>query len=153
MSDILQELDKVLEQRRKEDPENSYVASLYAAGLGKMIKKVGEECFEMSLAAKIAGDDDSEKSQKALVKEVADILTQTTKGASDRESQRMPTQAAETADNAKAREALVQETADLWFHCMVMLSYLGCDSSQVLEVLQQRFGTSGLAEKASRDKK
>ena len=113
MSDILQELDKVLEQRRKEDPKNSYVASLYAAGLDKMIKKVGEECFEMSLAAKIAGDDDSEKSQ----------------------------------------EALVQETADLWFHCMVMLSYLGCDSSQVLEVLQQRFGTSGLAEKASRDKR
>ena len=150
MSDILQELDKVLEQRRKEEPENSYVASLYAAGLGKMIEKVGEECFEMSLAAKIAGDDGSEKSQKALVEKVADILTQTTKGASDRESQRMPTQA---ADNAKAREALVQETADLWFHCMVMLSYLSCDSSQVLEVLQQRFGTSGLAEKASRDKR
>ena len=150
MSDILQELDKVLEQRRKEDPENSYVASLYAAGLDKMIKKVGEECFEMSLAAKIAGDDGSEKSQKALVEKVADILTQTTKGASDRESQRTPTQA---ADEVKARKALVQETADLWFHCMVMLSYLGCDSSQVLEVLQQRFGTSGLAEKASRDKK
>ena len=139
MSDILQELDKVLEQRRKEDSANSYVASLCKTGLDNVLKKIGEECSEMVAIAKIA--------------EIAQAI----KDEGDEESQqkltRLLMKIGGAVGDAKAREALVQETADLWFHCMVMLSYLGCDSSQVLEVLQQRFGTSGLAEKASRDKK
>ncbi|MBN7797914.1 phosphoribosyl-ATP diphosphatase [Parahaliea mediterranea] len=48
------------------------------------------------------------------------------------------------------RDALVGEVADLWFHCMVMLSHLDLDSDAVLECLRQRFGLSGLAEKAAR---
>ncbi|MEE4192235.1 MAG: phosphoribosyl-ATP diphosphatase [Halieaceae bacterium] len=47
-------------------------------------------------------------------------------------------------------EHLVQETADLWFHSLVMLSHLGCDSQAVLDELSRRFGLSGLAEKAAR---
>ncbi|QJQ95060.1 MULTISPECIES: phosphoribosyl-ATP diphosphatase [Halomonadaceae] len=48
------------------------------------------------------------------------------------------------------RQALVAETADLWFHSMVMLSHLGIDHQAVLDELSRRFGTSGLDEKASR---
>ncbi len=48
-------------------------------------------------------------------------------------------------------EELVKETADLWFHSMVLLQHLGTDPEAVLTELERRFGTSGLAEKASRD--
>ena len=47
---------------------------------------------------------------------------------------------------------LVYETADLWFHTLVMLSARGLGTDDVLGELERRFGLSGLAEKASRDK-
>jgi phosphoribosyl-ATP pyrophosphohydrolase len=50
-------------------------------------------------------------------------------------------------------QAVISETADLWFHSMVMLSHLGLSHEQVLEELGKRFNTSGLAEKASRPAK
>lgn len=46
---------------------------------------------------------------------------------------------------------VVKETADLWFHSLVMLSHLGLDQQDVLNELEQRFGTSGLVEKANRN--
>ncbi|PLW84248.1 phosphoribosyl-ATP diphosphatase [Kineobactrum sediminis] len=46
--------------------------------------------------------------------------------------------------------ALVGEVADLWFHTLVMLSHLDTGSAAVLECLQDRFGLSGLEEKAAR---
>ena len=52
--------------------------------------------------------------------------------------------------SAEARDALIAETADLWFHTMVMLSHLGLSQTQVLEELRKRFNISGLDEKASR---
>lgn len=48
------------------------------------------------------------------------------------------------------REELLKETADLWFHCLVMLSHLDCNAQQVLNVLRDRLGVSGHEEKASR---
>ena len=45
---------------------------------------------------------------------------------------------------------LISETADLWFHSMVMLSHLGTDAGAVLAELERRFDISGLDEKASR---
>ena len=48
------------------------------------------------------------------------------------------------------RNQVVQETADLWFHTMVMLSELGLSSQDVLDELGKRFGVGGLEEKASR---
>ena len=47
---------------------------------------------------------------------------------------------------------LVYETADLWFHTLVMLSARGLGPGDVLAELERRFGLSGLAEKAARDK-
>ncbi|MDR5867220.1 phosphoribosyl-ATP diphosphatase [Halomonas koreensis] len=51
-----------------------------------------------------------------------------------------------------ARQALIAETADLWFHSLVMLSHLGLDHAQVLDELSRRFGLSGHDEKAARQR-
>ena len=48
------------------------------------------------------------------------------------------------------RERIVSETADLWFHCMVMLSHYGLRPENVLEELSRREGTSGIEEQALR---
>ncbi|MGC8121802.1 phosphoribosyl-ATP diphosphatase [Marinobacter sp. VGCF2001] len=107
MSDVLERLAQVLEERKQAAPDTSYVASLHAKGLNKILEKVGEECTETLLAAK-----DAEQSGET--------------------------------------RALVSETADLWFHSMVMLSRLGLGPQDVLEELAGRFDLSGLEEKASR---
>jgi phosphoribosyl-ATP pyrophosphohydrolase len=46
--------------------------------------------------------------------------------------------------------ALIAETADLWFHTLVMLSHLEQTPESVLKELARRFNVSGLDEKASR---
>jgi phosphoribosyl-ATP pyrophosphohydrolase len=50
-------------------------------------------------------------------------------------------------------EALVRETADLWFHTLVMLSARGLHPRQVLAELERRSGVSGLEEKAARPRR
>jgi phosphoribosyl-ATP pyrophosphohydrolase len=50
------------------------------------------------------------------------------------------------------RSAIVHETADLWFHCMVMLAWRGIPLAEVLAELERREGRSGIDEKASRPK-
>lgn len=107
MSDVLEALAQILEERKTADANNSYVASLYAKGLNKILEKVGEECTETILAAKDA----------------------------------------EISGN---NQDLIHETADLWFHTLVMLSKLGESPQSVLDELQQRFNLSGLVEKANR---
>lgn len=106
-SDILKALDVILDQRRNASPETSYVASLHAKGINRILEKIGEECTETIIAAKDA------------------------------------------ARTGECKE-LVRETADLWFHTLVMLSHLGENADAVLVELARRFNTSGLAEKASR---
>jgi len=49
------------------------------------------------------------------------------------------------------KEHLVYETADLWFHTLVMLAQQGLGPELVLQELARRFGLSGLDEKAARD--
>jgi phosphoribosyl-ATP pyrophosphohydrolase len=61
--------------------------------------------------------------------------------------------AAKDADSSRDNSELIAETADLWFHCMVMLSHLGTDADEVIEILRQRFDISGLAEKSKRQQK
>lgn len=103
MSDVLNRLAELLEERKGADPESSYVANLYAKGMDAILKKIGEEATETIIAAK---DGDQQK--------------------------------------------IVYETADLWFHCMVMLAKAGLNPQDVLEELARREGLSGLAEKESR---
>lgn len=50
------------------------------------------------------------------------------------------------------KQEVIYETADLWFHSLVMLSALDIEPQQVLDELERRFGLSGHAEKAARSK-
>ena len=61
-------------------------------------------------------------------------------------------EAAETIIAAKdgSKEDLIYETADLWFHTMVMLAQVGLSAQDILNELARREGLSGIAEKASR---
>lgn len=108
-TDVLAELATILEQRKSATPDSSYVASLHAKGLNKILEKVGEESVETIIAAK-------------------DVAL--------------------SGDKAE----LVYETADLWFHTLVMLSHLDIGPDAILDELARRFDLSGLEEKANRTK-
>ncbi len=62
-------------------------------------------------------------------------------------------ESAETIIAAKSGDPkqIIHETADLWFHCLVMLAQQNLEARQVLEELERRFGLSGLDEKAARE--
>ena len=105
MSDVLEKLATVIESRKTQSADSSYVASLFDKGMDSILKKVGEEAAETIVAAK--NDDDAQ---------------------------------------------LVHETADLWFHTLVMLAARGLGPEEVLAELERRFGVSGHDEKAGRDK-
>jgi len=61
-------------------------------------------------------------------------------------------EATEVVIAAKSGEktAIIHETADLWFHTLVMLAQQGLSPDDILSELGRRFGMSGLEEKASR---
>ena len=61
-------------------------------------------------------------------------------------------EATETVMAAKdgVKEKIIYETADLWFHTMVLLAQQGLKPDDVLNELDRRFGLSGIDEKASR---
>ncbi|MGB1333688.1 MAG: phosphoribosyl-ATP diphosphatase [Porticoccaceae bacterium] len=58
--------------------------------------------------------------------------------------------AARDAEQSGDSSKVVYETADLWFHSLVMLSHLDIDVDDILNELERRFGLSGLEEKANR---
>ena len=60
--------------------------------------------------------------------------------------------AAKDAEQSGNTDDLVYETADLWFHSLVMLSHLNIGPDAILAELERRFDLSGLEEKASRSK-
>ena len=64
----------------------------------------------------------------------------------------MGEEATETVIAAKSadRAAIVHETADLWFHCLVMLSHFDLSPADVVAELERREGLSGIEEKALR---
>lgn len=48
------------------------------------------------------------------------------------------------------KQALIAETADLWFHTLVALNYYGVEPADIFTELAKRQGISGLVEKANR---
>jgi phosphoribosyl-ATP pyrophosphohydrolase/phosphoribosyl-AMP cyclohydrolase len=66
-TDLLRELEDVIDLRRSEKPEGSYVASLFEKGINKIAQKVGEEAVELVIEAK---DDNLGKFKS----EAADLL-------------------------------------------------------------------------------
>jgi phosphoribosyl-ATP pyrophosphohydrolase len=63
-------------------------------------------------------------------------------------------EATETVLAAKGEDdrQVIHETADLWFHTLVMLAARGLGPDAVLSELERRFGLSGHAEKAARNR-
>lgn len=59
-------LMEMLEGRKKEKPEGSYTTYLFEKGLDKILKKVGEECTEVIIAAKAEDRDET-------IYEIADL--------------------------------------------------------------------------------
>ena len=75
MNDVLQHLTETIQQRIEAgDDTNSYVAKLHAAGLDKILEKLGEESTETIIAAKNAEQTGSEDE---VVGETADLLFHT----------------------------------------------------------------------------
>ena len=74
-----------------------------------------------------------EKGLDAILKKIGEEATETVMAAKD-------------GDNGK----LICETADLWFHSLVLLAHNGLGPDDVLQELGRRFGISGHDEKASR---
>jgi phosphoribosyl-ATP pyrophosphohydrolase len=105
-NDILEALYQVIQERRQNPTEKSYVASLFAKGLDKILAKIGEEATETAVAGK--------------------------------------------GGNA---EEIVYETADLFFHVLLLLSYYDLPPERVYAELRRRFGLSGLEEKRLRTEK
>lgn len=64
---VLQDLYRVILDRKANPAEGSYTCYLFEKGLNKILKKVGEECSETIIAAK---EDDAE----ALTGEVCDLI-------------------------------------------------------------------------------
>lgn len=62
----IDELYKIIEDRRQKTPDNSYVASLFAKGTDAIIQKVGEEAVEVVIAAKNLDN-------KKTIEEVSDL--------------------------------------------------------------------------------
>ena len=60
--------------------------------------------------------------------------------------------AAKDAKTSGDNSDVIYETADLWFHSLVMLAELGESPDAILEELKRRFNLSGLEEKANRNK-
>ncbi|QMT32410.1 phosphoribosyl-ATP diphosphatase [Alysiella filiformis] len=106
MSEILSQIQNVLEERKSANPETSYTAQLLHKGEDKILKKVIEEAGEVLMASKDGGG-----------------------------------------------EHLIYETADLWFHSMILLAHHGLRVEEVLQELARRQGLSGLVEKANRAEK
>lgn len=73
------------------------------------------------------------KGPDAVLKKIGEEATETVMAAKDGVAQR-----------------IVSETADLWFHCIVLLAQHGLTPADVLDELAHREGLSGLEEKAGR---
>ncbi len=67
MSETVQKLETLIQDRRSASPQSSYVASLFAKGREKMAQKLGEEAVETVIAA-LSGD------PKKLTCEAADLM-------------------------------------------------------------------------------
>lgn len=103
MSDVLERLYQVVLERRKADPEISYIAKRLKQGTEKIAQKLGEEAVETVISAV-----------------------------------------------AKDRIGVINESADLLFHWLLLLADANIKVGEVMSELEKREGTSGLDEKASR---
>ncbi len=104
-----------------------------------MSSRVLEELSRVLEARKSASPESSyvaglyHKGLDAILKKIGEEATETVMAAKDGDP-----------------DKVIYETADLWFHSMVLLAHLGLGPEEVLKELERRFGLSGLEEKARR---
>lgn len=67
MTEVFEELYQTALSRKSAKEEGSYTCYLFEKGIDKILKKCGEECTEMVIAAKNADNDE-------LKNEIADLL-------------------------------------------------------------------------------
>jgi phosphoribosyl-ATP pyrophosphohydrolase/phosphoribosyl-AMP cyclohydrolase len=89
----LDEVFGVIEDRKRNPREGSYVSGLFEKGIDQILKKIGEEAGETIIGAKNG-----------------------------------------------VRDEIVYETADLWFHSLIALSYFGITPEDIYRELGRRFG-------------
>jgi phosphoribosyl-ATP pyrophosphohydrolase len=104
--------------------------------------------IDTSILSRLAQTIESRKGADAGSSYVAQLFA---KG-NDAILKKLAEEAAEALLAAKDGDKLqiVRETADLWFHSLVMLSFHGLGPDDVLAELRRREGISGIDEKASR---
>jgi phosphoribosyl-ATP pyrophosphohydrolase len=93
---ILDDIYRVILDRRDNPEAGSYVAALFSRGKDEMLKKIGEESVEVIIASK-----------------------------------------------SEDRQHTVEELADLWFHCLVLMARDGISHDDIFLELQKRFGRRG----------
>ena len=101
--DTLENLFAVVLERRKADPDESYVAKRFKQGTAKIAQKMGEEAVETVIAAM-----------------------------------------------QKDKKEVVNESADMIFHWLLLLADAGVTPRDVMAELERRTGIAGLDEKAAR---
>ena len=104
--DTLEQLYAVILDRRKADPDESYVAKRFKQGTAKIAQKMGEEAVETVIAAM-----------------------------------------------QKDKKEIINESADMIFHWLMLLADAGVKPEDVTAALERRTGISGMDEKALRKEK
>jgi phosphoribosyl-ATP pyrophosphohydrolase len=104
--------------------------------------------IDFSLLIRLARTIDSRKNADPASSYVAQLCAQ----GNDAILRKIGEEAVETLLAAKEGDKLqiVRETADLWFHTLVLLSFHGLGPEDVVAELHRREGISGLDEKAAR---
>lgn len=101
-----------------------------------------------SFLEELANTLESRKKTDPALSYVAKLM----QGGQDAILKKIGEEATETILAAKSgdKQHLIRETADLWFHSMIMLAHAGLRPGDIIDELKRREGTSGLAEKAAR---
>lgn len=87
----IDELFAIILDRKKRNPKQSYVASLFRGGSDRIAQKVGEEAIEVILASK-----------------------------------------------QESKKKLIEEMADLWFNCLILLANAGITPDEIFDELEKR---------------
>lgn len=110
------------------------------------MKDILQRLFAVIESRKLTNGGDPEKSyvarlmakgDDAILKKIGEEATETVMAAKD-------------TRNGGEKSKIVNECADLWFHCLVMLAHFGLTPNDILNELARREGISGIEEKASR---
>ncbi len=106
--------------------------------------------IDTTILHRLAETIESRKSADASSSYVAKLLH----GGHDKILKKIAEESAETLMASKDGnlDQVIYETADLWFHCLILLAHHGLTPDDVLRELERREGISGITEKASRTK-